>query len=170
LWCVHTTFSIEKQKKWIFGEAKTIHVHAGGTIDFRSKCLEPTVGCFFKIENFGLENATTPLKTQYRKEWSSKICGADFFFPLLQSLLFPPGLLRQASVLKAYWRSPGKKARIAKGKNPVPLILLDHSFPYCLFKGGVAYSNPKFSILKMQLTMGSRHFDLKSIVPPVTAH
>ena len=37
------------------------------------------MGCDFKIENFGLENATPPLKTQYGKEWSSKISGTEFF-------------------------------------------------------------------------------------------
>ena len=41
-----------------------------------------------------------------------------------------------------------KKQGLQKKKNPVPLILLDHSFPYCVFKGGVTFSSPKFSILK----------------------
>jgi len=48
-------------------------------MDFRSKGLEPTVGCVFKIENFGLENATPPLNPQYGKEWSNKISGTGFF-------------------------------------------------------------------------------------------
>ena len=48
-------------------------------MDLRSKGLEPTVGCVFRIENFGYENATPPLKTQYGKECSSKISGTVFF-------------------------------------------------------------------------------------------
>ena len=47
-------------------------------MDFRSKGLEPTVGCGFKIENFGLESATPPLNPQYGKEWSSKVSGTGF--------------------------------------------------------------------------------------------
>ena len=124
-------------------------------MDFRSKGLEPTVGCGFKIENFGLESATPPLNPQYGKEWSSKISGFGFFFnvPFFKCPheIFLPR--RDTTGKKETARFSKKEAQ--KKKNTVLLILLDHSFPYCEFKGRVADSSPKFSILKPQPSVGS---------------
>jgi hypothetical protein len=83
-------FMYDFSKKLIFFASQC--AVTGGTIDFRSKCREPTVSCIFKIENFGFEYATPPLKRQYGKEWSSKISGTGFFpFAILA---FFPGLLQ----------------------------------------------------------------------------
>ena len=81
--------------------------HTGGTIDFRSKDLEPIVGRVFKIENFGLENATPPLNLQYGKELSSEISGTGFFsfVPLFlknEQFLFPSRILSCEKIL--VWR------------------------------------------------------------------
>ena len=129
-----------------------LHV-TGGSMDFRSKGLEHTVGCGFKIENFGLESATTPLNPQYGKEWSSiklVVLGFFSFMPLFEKQIstrdfFPR---RDTSMKKETARFSKKEAQ--KSKIQVPLISLDHSFEVLRVQGGCCGLKPK--ILNSEFT------------------